>query len=97
MLQVIAVAGLKSLTPDVPMPEEGCENYDTLKAQAEQENEAIKVKNEALAKLKAKIGFEFVDKLPEPEIVNDEEGNPLDPQPEEELKRPRDPEDWAFW
>lgn len=35
VLQVIAVAGLKSLTPDVDMPEEGIENYDSLKAAAE--------------------------------------------------------------
>jgi hypothetical protein len=47
--------------------------------------------------LKAKIGFEFVDKLPEPEIVMDEEGIPLDPQPESEQRRPCDPEDWGYW
>lgn len=96
-MQVIATAGMKSLAPDVEMPEEGCENYDSLKTQAEQENESIKLKNEALSKLKAKIGFEFVDRLPEREPVLDEENNVMDPQPEEELKRPRDPQDWGFW
>lgn len=79
------------------MPEEGVENYDALKAEAEAANEAIKKKNETLVILKSKIGFEFVDKLPEPEVVLGEDGEPLDPQPEEELKRPRDPEDWQYW
>ena len=97
VLTVIASAGMKSLEPEKPLPEEGCDNYDTLKAQIEAENEQIKQKNEALSKLKAKIGFEVVERLPDAEIVNDEEGNPLDPQPEEVLKRPRDPEEWEWW
>jgi len=36
------MAGMKSLEAERPMPEEGVENYDTLKTQIETENEQIK-------------------------------------------------------
>jgi len=62
------------------MPEEGVENYDTLKAAIEAENEEIRKKNEGLAKLKAKIGFVVMEKIPEPvpPKVVDDEGNPIE-------------------
>lgn len=74
VLGAIAKIGLQKMVPEKELPEEGCENFDSLKAAVDSENEQTRQKNEALAKLQAKIGFKFVDKLPEPEKIVNEEG-----------------------
>lgn len=41
-MQVIAMAGMKSLEEEKALPEEGVENYDVVKTQVETDNEQIK-------------------------------------------------------
>ena len=72
-----------------------------MKAAIDAENEAIRAKNDALKKLKAKIGLKcvaFVSEVPaaqEPEV---EEQGIQTTQEEVPVKaRPDDPNDWGFW
>ncbi len=104
VLNCICSVGVQEIVPAKEAPEEGCDNYEALKAAVDAENEANKAKNEALAKLQAKIGFQYMEVLPAeeaPEPVQDAEGGEGAPEegaePPAAPTRPRDPNDWAFW